>query len=323
MISIKKPPLVKVCEKCQKEFLVKNSVQGNGRKYCSRSCSSRVIGLGRKMSEKTKIKLLQSKAKKVESICLNCGIKILAQPSRKKKYCSRVCYRVNSNKPGGFKKGGPTLYEKWVTKYGEEVANIKEANKNKKISAVHLSNVSVLSREQRIKRFAGRPNATKGVSQLQRMINKYGHELGLAKYKISLKRLSDAGKRPCTPETREKIRISRIKGIEARIKKPLSPRYNPSACRFIEAFGKDQGYNFIHAESPGGEHRVNIGFYLDGYDATNNTVIEYYEKFHFDGLGNLKQREQLREIAIIKHLNCTFFRVNAFDINDIKIEKVA
>lgn len=272
-------------------------------------------------TQETKDKISAARTCKVKSICLNCQKEILAPKSRGKKYCSRECYRKHTDKPGGFKKGFPNLNEIWVRKYGEDEAKNKKKLLSKKLSAIHSELVNKFPPGKMRSRFG--PDKTKGVSQRERMINKYGEKEGLHRYGLSLEKLSKASTgRIFTVEVRQKIRLARIKGIEQRIKKPLSPRYNPEACRFIESYGRETGLSFRHAESHGGEYHLPIGFYLDGYDQNKNTVIEYYERYHFDGFGNLKKRDQLREDAIIKHLNCAFIRVNAFDINNIKIEQV-
>ena len=57
-----------------------------------------------------------------------------------------------------------------------------------------------------------------------------------------------------------------------------APMYNVKSISIIERYGKENSYNFQHAEN-GGEVQV-IGYFVDGYDKERNVVIEYYEKHH-------------------------------------------
>lgn len=54
--------------------------------------------------------------------------------------------------------------------------------------------------------------------------------------------------------------------------------FNPNACKFIEDFGKKNGYNFQHGMN-GGE-KVICGYKLDGYDKDKNIIFEYDEPRH-------------------------------------------
>ncbi len=97
--------------------------------------------------------------------------------------------------------------------------------------------------------------------------------------------------------------IRRIKkyGIHSR-------NFNPDACKFIEEFGKKNGYNFQHALN-GGEISV-AGYLVDGYDKDKNVVFEYDEKRHFDCNGKLKLKDCNRMNCIKSQLDCRFFRYN-------------
>lgn len=259
----------------------------------------------------------------IDKICLNCGCVFTSFDWRNKSYCKRVCYKNHTDKKGGYKKGGPTLIEKWIEKYGEEKTKELQLIKNKKISSIHSASVSLMTQEEKRNKFTSKTK--QHTSQKERMIKKYGNDDGILRYAKSLERLAAAGTgKKFTSEQRQNIRLGRIKGIESRIKSKLSPRYNPSACKFIDEFGYSLGFNFHHAEHKGGEVYLPIGFYLDGYDKSNNTVIEYYERHHYNKVtGQLKERDLNRECEIIKYLGCQFIRVNAFDVNNILIQKVA
>ena len=82
--------------------------------------------------------------------------------------------------------------------------------------------------------------------------------------------------------------------------KKFKPGYNEEACKIIDDFARENGYNFKHAEN-GGEFRVpTTRYWVDGYDKERNTVIEYYEKFH----ETRKERDMIRIDKIKQVLNC-------------------
>lgn len=84
------------------------------------------------------------------------------------------------------------------------------------------------------------------------------------------------------------------------------PNYNPYACQIIDEYGKQHGYNFQHALN-GGEFNVpNTPFFVDGYDAIHNVVIEFDERHH----KYQKKQDKFREKEIIKQLNCHFIRLS-------------
>ena len=108
-----------------------------------------------------------------------------------------------------------------------------------------------------------------------------------------------------TEELRERLRIAKLNQI-----RKLGTRYtyNPNACKFIEKFGKKNGYNFQHAMN-GGEIIV-AGYSLDGYDKEKNVVFEYDERHHFNPDGSLKSKDYSRMGRIKSVLKCKFLRYN-------------
>ena len=108
-------------------------------------------------------------------------------------------------------------------------------------------------------------------------------------------------------ETRKKMRIATIKRIESRHGQ-CYPNYNPEACKLIDEYGKENNYNFQHAEN-GGEFLVKgLGYWVDGYDKKRNTIIEIDEAHHFDINGNLSERDIQRQKEITEFLKCEFIR---------------
>lgn len=77
----------------------------------------------------------------------------------------------------------------------------------------------------------------------------------------------------------------------------------------IEKFGKENGFNFQHAEN-GGEFKVpGLGYWVDAYDSKKNVVLEIDERQHFDKFGNLIERDVKRQNEIISVLGCQFYRI--------------
>jgi len=113
-------------------------------------------------------------------------------------------------------------------------------------------------------------------------------------------------------KSKTKMRKSAIKRIEQNKFNggQMIPGYNPEACKIIEQYGNDNGYNFQHALN-GGEFQV-CGYFVDGYDKENNVVIEYYEKHHT----KTKERDERRKQEIVDHLGCKFIIINELEIND-------
>jgi hypothetical protein len=106
-------------------------------------------------------------------------------------------------------------------------------------------------------------------------------------------------KRKFSEEHKRNQRMAAIKRIENRTGQ-ITPNYNLEACKIIEAYGKEYGYNFQHAEH-GGEVNI-LGYFVDGYDKEKNTVIEYYEKHHTRQI----DKDTFRENEITEHLGCKF-----------------
>lgn len=122
--------------------------------------------------------------------------------------------------------------------------------------------------------------------------------------KISKSKKGCSGEHNKDPEKR---RSQRVKMIE--IRKKLYGNsitfYNPEACKIIENYGKENGYNFQHAENGGEYHIKELGFWVDGYDKEKNVVIEYYEKHH----KYQKERDERRKQEIVDYLGCKFIEI--------------
>jgi len=100
------------------------------------------------------------------------------------------------------------------------------------------------------------------------------------------------------------------------------PNYNKNVCDIIDWINMYYDLNFQHALNGGEVYLNKLGYFLDAYDIKRNIIIEFYEKRHYDKNGNLKQKELEREQEIIKLLKCEFIRINAFDKNNLILEKI-
>ena len=119
-------------------------------------------------------------------------------------------------------------------------------------------------------------------------------------------------KGPHSEDHKTKIRLSLIKTIENRKLNgnQIIPSYNKYACKIIEEYGKQNGYNFQHAEN-GGEYRIKeLGYWVDGYDKDKNIVIEYYENKHKQNV----DKDEIRKNQIINLLGCKFIEIKQWEI---------
>lgn len=115
-----------------------------------------------------------------------------------------------------------------------------------------------------------------------------------------------------------KMRKSIIERIENG--NQINPNFNPKACSIIEDYGNKMGYNFQHAKN-GGEVRLKIGRWPDGYDKEKNVVIEVNEPCHYKG-GKLKKKDVKRRKEIINYLNCKFIEIKINKSNIILKETI-
>ncbi len=263
--------------------------------------------------------------KKILGICKNikCNREFLYDKWRHQKYCNLLCANSDLQKNNPMRNKSLKLI--LIEKYGKIDGFKKHTEVINKISKTSIKLLSNLNNVDRSK-LRGRNGSQNGMYNKNIknvLLAKYGNEEGNLKIKnLSEKNSNSKKNKKRKPETITKIRLAKIKRIEDKIKKGLNPRYNPIACNFIDKYGIDNNYNFQHAENGGEIYLKNIGYFLDGYDKIKNTVIEFYERFHYNIFGVLKEKEIRRENDIIKYLKCKFIRINAFDKNNLKYEIV-
>lgn len=103
----------------------------------------------------------------------------------------------------------------------------------------------------------------------------------------------------------QKMRLSKIKYME-QLHGQISPNYNPKAIPIIEQKAKELGIDDLqHAENGGEFHIKELGYWVDGYSARKNIVIEYYEPFH----NNQIERDKKRKQEIITEMGCKFIEL--------------
>jgi hypothetical protein len=88
-----------------------------------------------------------------------------------------------------------------------------------------------------------------------------------------------------------------------------NPKVNTNACKFIDKWGKDNGYNFVHGLNGGEFYVKEAGCWLDGYDIGKNVAFEYDEKHHFN-IDGLLRKDINRMMDIMNAINCVFVRYN-------------
>lgn len=86
--------------------------------------------------------------------------------------------------------------------------------------------------------------------------------------------------------------------------------FSEVACRFMDAWGRSNGYKFEHAMN-GKELQV-AAYWVDGYDSEKNVIFEYDEPHHYNkkGFGNLRKKDILRMERIQSETKCIFIRYN-------------
>jgi hypothetical protein len=198
------------------------------------------------------------------------------------------------------------LYDEYITK-GKSALQIANENGYPSSSAINKQiiklNIPIRSVKQShlMNGYKNRIEATN--------LEKYGAVNPLSKGTSSFK------KRNKTVKDRYGVdNVWQAKCVKEKIKKSgayknIVPNYNINSISIIEQYGKENGYNFQHAEN-GGEFFVNgLGYYLDGYDVNKKVAIEIDESHHFDKNGKLGKKDIERQTKIEEFLGCKFIRI--------------
>ena len=112
--------------------------------------------------------------------------------------------------------------------------------------------------------------------------------------------------KPDSAKTRQQKRLTAIERTKEMGVEGYWPNYNKTGCKMIDEYGKENGYNFQHAENGGEYHIEELGYFVDGYDKDKNVVVEYYEKAHKYS----KEKDDRRKKEIEDYLGCKFIIIN-------------
>ena len=113
--------------------------------------------------------------------------------------------------------------------------------------------------------------------------------------------------KPPDESTRLKLRLKFIEKLN-RINKNFHPPYSSSGCEYFNKLMVEKGIHIQHAENGGEFHIKELGYWVDGYDAKNNTVYEWDDPHHFLN-GELKEKDKIRQKEIEDFLKCKFIRI--------------
>lgn len=120
-----------------------------------------------------------------------------------------------------------------------------------------------------------------------------------------------------TEETKLKMRLKQTQRF---LDTGITPRINPTACSHIDNLGKELGYTFQHGNNGGEFYIRELGYYVDGYDAKNNIVVEYDELHHQQE--RRKQKDLVRQQLIIDLLKCKFIRLSEQVDGSIEVKHI-
>ena len=235
-------------------------------------------------------------------ICPECSIEIIYS-SKKSLFagikhngmCSSCKIKGNRNPLFGKKRWNEGI------KWSDEVRNkISIGNKGKiisnetKLKISHANKGIKLSKEHKEKIIrTGKPSGMKGKHHTDETKIVIGIHSKGNKYRF---------KKSHSNITKRKMRESHIKRLKML---GICPRYNLTACKFIDNLNKKFGWNLQHALN-GGESSI-CGYFVDGYDKERNIIFEYDEPTHYDTINNLKNKDVIRQKNIIEEIEPTSF----------------
>jgi hypothetical protein len=210
---------------------------------------------------------------------------------------------------------------------------MSKASKGKKKSKSHCENISKAKRgskmsdvgKEKLKnRWKNNPHPFLGKSHSSETKKKMSES---AKSRLSNPQNNPMYGKTHTDEVKSRIaklnRIHLVKKLKS-INKDFHPPFNEAACEYLDSLSKERGWNLQHAMNGGEFYIKELGYWVDGYDADRNIVVEYDEPAHDSP--TQKERDMIRQFKIINHLNCRFYRYNEkkqmlTEVNDIYNKK--
>lgn len=221
--------------------------------------------------------------------CPECGIEL----KTKNKYWHRKAIK-EGKKCSSCALTGRKFSEETKRKMSKNHANVSGENNPFYGKKHDDSTRKVLSKRQR-QRFTKEEEREKmSKSQLKRFENSENHPF--------------CGKTH-SDQTKKKLRVLTIEKLENMIGQ-VHPFYNPKSIPILERKAKELGITDLqHAENGGEFYIKEIGYWVDGYSAEKNIVIEYDEKYHFTSDSELCDRDIRRQKEIEEYLGCKFIRI--------------
>lgn len=122
--------------------------------------------------------------------------------------------------------------------------------------------------------------------------------------------------RKCSEENKKASRLLMVERLKA-THQNFHPPYNKLACEHFNKLMIEEGIHTQHALNGGEYHIKELGYWIDGYDKTNNIVYEFDEKTHFKVDGVLKEKDIKRQKEIEDFLKCKFIRIKWTDIQTL------
>jgi len=226
------------------------------------------------------------KCVKLNSNCLNCGIKKRYKSIQKKKLIERFCPQCN----------------KQLNKRQSNIISLCKQCAAKKRYTENPNIKARLSSGLKDRKYASKNDP-----------RPYSRECPKCKktlYHTSISYVTTHKNSLCKP-CAAKNSVDKLGNVSIK-----NPSYNKFGCSLIDEYGKVHGYNFQHALN-GGECRF-LGYYVDGYDKDKNVVIEYDEKYHFS-FGKLRDKDIKRMNEIVEYLKCKFIRLKDNGIDYLTI----
>jgi hypothetical protein len=159
------------------------------------------------------------------------------------------------------------------------------------------------------KSLIGKPSKIKGIPFTKEHKDRISKALkGIIRSEESCQKMSNSKKgKKASVESRIKRRINRIKDL-SHLKK-YNPVYNKTACEYFKQLELKIGWDGYYATKNGEYHIKDLDYWVDYYEPSKNIVIEWDERHHYKG-GKLREWDVKRQEEIVKHLGCSFYRIN-------------
>lgn len=233
---------------------------------------------------KTKDSLNQSI--KRNSSCKPCGRKSAGNKQRKIKHCEICNVELSKSKVGktcSDKCRVESIKQTKLKRYGSSTYNNRDKATATTIDRYGVENVSQIDEVKAIVTSKGRYYSRVDVSGENNPMFGKTH----------------------TDDTKLKQRVTRVESLLH--KKNCYPGYNPNAIPFLEEKARELGITDLqHAENGGEFHIKELGYFVDGYSAEKNIVIEYDEPHHKYQV----EKDQKRQKEIEDYLKCKFIRIS-------------